>query len=145
MARTFRRPRQSHPIAEMNVTNLIDLGFTLLIIFMIATPLINQEQTIPVTLPSESKSAQKPPDRSTHFVAISLDAKGNIYLDEKATPVGIAELRSRLSVYAMEAKPPVIRLRGDTGVPYGKMVAVMDELKKANLLKVTFDTQTATK
>ncbi len=145
MARTFRRPRQAHPIAEMNVTNLIDLGFTLLIIFMIATPLINQEQTIPVTLPTESKSAQKPPDRSTHFVAISLDAKGNIYLDETATPVGIAELRSRLSVYAMQAKPPVIRLRGDTGVPYGKMVAIMDELKKANLLKVTFDTQTPSK
>jgi biopolymer transport protein ExbD len=83
MARTFRRPRQSHPIAEMNVTNLIDLGFTLLIIFMIATPLINQEQTIPVTLPSESKSLQPKPDKNTHYVAISIDAKGNTYLDEK--------------------------------------------------------------
>lgn len=145
MARTFRRPRQSHPIAEMNVTNLIDLGFTLLIIFMIATPLINQEQTIPVTLPTESKSAQQKPDPKTRFVAISVDAKGNIYLDERTTPVGIAELRSRLAVYAMESKPPIIRLRGDTGVPYGKMVAVMDELKKANLLKITFDTQSAMK
>jgi biopolymer transport protein ExbD len=145
MARTFRRPRQSHPIAEMNVTNLIDLGFTLLIIFMIATPLINQEQTIPVTLPTESKSAQQRPDRSTRYVAISIDAKGNIYLDEKPNPVSLAELRSRLTIYQMEPKPPVIRLRGDTNVPYGKMVAVMDELKKANLLKITFDTQSASK
>jgi biopolymer transport protein TolR len=145
MARTFRRPRQSHPIAEMNVTNLIDLGFTLLIIFMIATPLINQEQTIPVTLPSESKSAQQKPDKSTHYVAISIDAKGNTYLDEKLTPVGTAELRSRLNLYAAETKPPVIRIRGDGHVPYEKIVALMDELKKANLLKFTFDTQTPTK
>jgi len=124
----------------MNVTNLIDLGFTLLIIFMIATPLINQEQTIPVTLPSESRSPQQKQDKSTHFVAISIDAKGNTYLDERPVPVGVAELRSRLRLYAAETKPPVIRIRGDAHVPYEKIVQLMDELKKANLLKFTFDT-----
>jgi len=124
----------------MNVTNLIDLGFTLLIIFMIATPLINQEQTIPVTLPSESKSPQQKQDKSTHFVAISIDAKGNTYLDERPVPIGIAELRSRLRLYAAESKPPVIRIRGDAKVPYERIVQLMDELKKANLLKFTFDT-----
>ena len=34
MARSFRRQRQSAPISDLNVTNLIDLGFTLLIVFM---------------------------------------------------------------------------------------------------------------
>lgn len=145
MARTFRRPRPSHPIAEMNVTNLIDLGFTLLIIFMIATPLINQEQTIPVTLPSESKSPQQKADKSTHFVAISIDARGNTYLDERPTPIGIAELRSRLRLYAAESKPPVIRIRGDAKVPYEKIIQLMDELKTANLLKFTFDTLPSSK
>ena len=53
MARTFRRQRQTAPISDLNLTNLIDLGFTLLIIFMIATPLINQEQAIRVNLPNE--------------------------------------------------------------------------------------------
>jgi biopolymer transport protein TolR len=141
MARTFRRPRPSHPIAEMNVTNLIDLGFTLLIIFMIATPLINQEQTIPVTLPEESKSAQPKPDKSTHFVAISIDVKGNTYLDERTTPVSPAELRSRLKVYGTEGKPPIVRIRADGHVPYEKVIQLMDELKQANLTKITFDTQ----
>jgi len=124
----------------MNVTNLIDLGFTLLIIFMITTPLINQEQTIPVTLPGESRSPQQKADKSTHFVAISVDARGNTYLDERPTPVGLAELRSRLRLYGAEAKPPVIRIRGDAHVPYEKIIQLMDELKKANLLKFTFDT-----
>jgi biopolymer transport protein TolR len=145
MARTFRRPRQSHPIAELNVTNLIDLGFTLLIIFMITTSTSNQEQTIPVTLPSESKSAQQKPDKNTHFVAISIDARGNTYIDEGAAPLGLAELRSRLRVLAAESTPPVIRIRGDAHVPYEKIVQLMDELKKADLLKFTFDTQSASK
>ena len=34
MARVFRRKHTAHPIADLNVTNLIDLGFMLLIIFM---------------------------------------------------------------------------------------------------------------
>ncbi len=79
--------------------------------------------------------------RATHFVAISVDAKGNTYLDERPTPIGLAELRSRLRLYAAETKPPVIRIRGDARVPYEKIVQVMDELKQVNLLKFTFDTQ----
>ena len=142
MARTFRRQRQSHPIAEMNVTNLIDLGFTLLIIFMIATPLINQEQTIPVKLPSESKSPQPTPDHNDRFVPISISASGQYYLDNAPTPIGLSDLRARLQAMAAETKPPVIRIRGDASVPYGKIVQLMDELKKANLMKVTVDTQT---
>jgi biopolymer transport protein ExbD len=141
MARKFHRQRTSHPIAELNVTNLIDLGFTLLIIFMIATPLIQQEQTIPVNLPQESKSPQQKPDKDARFVAISIDARGNFYLDNHTTPVSFSELKTRLRGYASEPKVPIIRIRGDAKLPYEKVVALMDEMKKNNLLKFTLDTQ----
>ncbi|WP_269799082.1 ExbD/TolR family protein [Geminisphaera colitermitum] len=73
MARTFRTRRSMHAVAELNVTNLIDVAFTLLIIFMIATPLINnQEQTIPLNLPVESQSEQAKPDPDTKFVSVSV-------------------------------------------------------------------------
>ncbi|HVU23957.1 MAG TPA: biopolymer transporter ExbD [Opitutus sp.] len=141
MARNFRRPRSSHPIADLNVTNLIDLGFMLLIIFMIATPLIQQEQTIPVKLPAESKSAQQKPDRNTRFHAVSIDAGGRYYLDDRTAPLTLPELRSKLRAFASEENKPVIRIRGDDQVPYGKIIQVMDELKKLELMSVTFDTQ----
>ncbi|MCX6943962.1 MAG: biopolymer transporter ExbD [Verrucomicrobiota bacterium] len=141
MARTFRRKHAQHPISELNVTNLIDLGFTLLIIFMIATPLIQQEQTIPVNLPNESKSAQQKPDKDARFVAISIDARGNFYLDNRTSPVSFTELKTRLRGYASEPKTPIIRIRGDAKLPYEKIVQLMDELKKNNLLKFTLDTQ----
>ncbi|MEO6876241.1 MAG: biopolymer transporter ExbD [Opitutaceae bacterium] len=141
MARTFRRRHTAAPISELNVTNLIDLGFTLLIIFMIATPLIQQEQTIPVNLPSESKSPQSKPDKDVRFVAISIDAKGNYYLEGSNAPVPYAELKTRLRGFAAEKKPPVMRIRGDAKLPYEKVILLMDELKKNNLLQFTFDTQ----
>jgi biopolymer transport protein ExbD len=129
----------------MNVTNLIDLGFTLLIIFMIATSTSTTEQTIPLNLPSESKSPQQKPDKNTHFVAISVNARGDIFVDEAPEPIGKAELASRLRLLGSQATPPVIRIRGDARVPYEKIVEVMDELKKANLTKITFDTQAVSK
>lgn len=141
MARTFRRPRQSHPIAELNVTNLIDLGFTLLIIFMIATTFSKQEQTIPVNLPSQSKTPQAKPDPKTHFLVVAIDAKGRYYLDGAGNAVTVQELRSRLQRSAEDPNPPVVKIRADKSVPYEKVVTVMDELTKANLLKFTFDTQ----
>src|SRR5947209_4062038 len=110
MARTFRRQRTTHPIAELNVTNLIDLGFTLLIIFMIATPLINQEQSIPVNLPFESKKAQTK-DKDVKFQSISIDKRGNYFFG--AQPVTFDELKKRLATIAAMSKPPVIDIRAD--------------------------------
>ena len=143
MARNFRRYRSSHPIADLNVTNLIDLGFMLLIIFMIATPLIQQEQTIPVKLPTESKSPQTKVDRDTKFHSVSVDVRGQFYLDNDTTPLTLAVLKSRLAVYSKDKDKVVVRIRGDEAVPFGKIVQVMDELKKLDLTTVTFDTQTA--
>jgi len=140
MARTFRRQRQSHPIGELNLTNLIDLGFTLLIIFMIATPLINQEQTIPITLPSESKSPQPKASKDERFQSISIDRNGQYYWGE--TPLPYAELVARLRSLGQEPRPPVIRIRADHALQWDRVVQLMDELKKSNLTRLTFDTQT---
>lgn len=139
MARTFRRPRTSHPISELNVTNLIDVAFTLLIIFMIATPLIQQEQTIPVNLPTESAKSQPKPPPDTEFQAISIDKTGNFYVGTRR--VSFSELSSSLAAMAAKANPPVIRIRADLTLQWQQVVRLMDEIKKQNLTKITFDTQ----
>src|SRR5207237_6012846 len=102
MARNFRRSRATaQPIADLNVTNLIDLGFMLLIIFMIVTPLIQQEQTIPVNLPTVAKTPQPKTDTEDHFVAVGVDAKG-FYVDNANSPLTLAQLRVRLTAMAVE-------------------------------------------
>ena len=141
MARTFRRHRQSHPIADLNVTNLIDLGFTLLIIFMITTSSSTLEQTIPLNLPAESKSAQQKPDKTTTFVSVSIDAKGSYYLNEK--PIAFRDLSTQFKVFGAQPKPPVMRIRSDGNVPFQKVVSLLDELKKNKLNSITFDTRPA--
>jgi biopolymer transport protein ExbD len=142
MARNFRRHRSAHPIADLNVTNLIDLGFILLVIFMIATPLIQQEQTIPVNLPTVAKSPATKVDSSDKFVAVGVDAKG-FYVNNNMVPVSLAELRLRLKAFAAEPKQPVIRIRGDARVPYERVAELINEVQRAGLTRTSFDLQTA--
>ncbi len=138
MARIFRRQRHLHPVAELNVTNMVDLGFTLLIIFMITTPLIQQEQSIPLDLPGESKKPQTPPE--TDFQTVSIDQNGRHYVGSKQ--VSFAELTKALDGFAARSKKPVIRVRGDMSLQYQKIIALMDELTKRGLNKISLDTET---
>jgi biopolymer transport protein ExbD len=142
MARNFRRQRAAHPIADLNVTNLIDLGFMLLIIFMIATPLINQqEQSTRVNLPTVAKVPQTKDDKNERFIAISVDANGKFFLENATTPVTLAELRTRLRGYAAEPKQPVIRIRGDGEGRYKHVAEIFAEVERAGLTRFAMDTQ----
>jgi biopolymer transport protein ExbD len=139
MARTFRRHRGAHAIADLNVTNLIDLAFMLLIIFMVATPLIQQEQTIQVNLPLESKRPQEDPDKDLTFQAISIDRNGRYFFGSEQ--VAFEELPERLAELASRPKVPVIRIRADMTLQFQQVVSLLDEIKKHDLTKFTFDTQ----
>lgn len=140
MARTFRRQRTAHPIAELNVTNLIDVAFTLLIVFMIATPLIQQEQTIPVELPVQSIAPQQKPDPRQRFESITVQPDGRVLLGDRVLTIG--QLNAELDRFAAEPTPPVFRLRIDARASAQQFIAIMDELQKRNLTKISFDTRT---
>jgi biopolymer transport protein TolR len=139
MARIFRRKHTAQPIAELNVTNMIDLGFTLLIIFMIATPLFQQEQNIRVNLPAEAKSAQQKPDKAINQHTVWIEANGRYHLDNDATVLTLPQLKTKLRSFGGGKDKIVIHIRGDDAAPYGKVVSVIDELKTLDLLTIAFD------
>jgi biopolymer transport protein ExbD len=141
MARNFRRKQTAHPIADLNVTNLIDLGFMLLIIFMIATPLIQQEQKLPVNLPVQSAQPQQKPDPKERFETITVQVDGRLLLEGR--PFTMRQLIPELAKFAAEAKPPVIEIRVDADAKMQHVVTLMDELQKQNLTKISFPTQLA--
>lgn len=130
----------AHPISELNVTNLIDVAFTLLIIFMIATPLIQQEQTMPVNLPVESVREQPQPDPRDRFETLTILADGRVLLGNQA--LTMPALSQQLAAFAAESRPPVVRLRMDADATAQQFISVMDELKRQNLSRISFDTQT---
>lgn len=123
-------------MTELNVTPLMDLAFSLLIIFMISTPLL--EQTIPVNLPKQDvNSASVRPD--IDFQLITIKADGQIYWGKQS--VDLVELNSLLASLSKTQDPPAISLRADRNLIYQKVIDVIDAIKRNNLTKLHLDTE----
>ena len=130
------RRRGRAPMAEINVTPLVDVMLVLLIIFMITAPLLMTG--VPVNLPDSRAKALDQPEKP---VQISLDDKGQIYVDD--APVSDADLPDRLAGIAAKSPdgdPTQIFLRADRALDYGKVMRVMGELNRAGLNKVALVT-----
>ena len=137
MARDFKRPNKLAVISDLNVTPLIDLAFSLLIIFMITTPVIEQYNRI--DLPTQnSDNNQKPPEKEDKFITI--DAEGRYNWGQDA--VSKNELETLLDQVSKDSgDQPTIHLRGDRTLPYQKIMDVINMLKSRNLRKLSLDTK----
>jgi biopolymer transport protein TolR len=139
-----RRSRRGHkraPMAEINVTPLVDVMLVLLIIFMVTAPLL--VSGVSVDLP---KSRAKQLDIPEAPVDITVDRDGKVFIDSQPVPQG--ELAKRLEALAAEQSPDnprKIMLRGDTTVDYGNMMKVMGELNRAGLNAVNMVTTGSSK
>ena len=111
----------------------------LLIIFMIATPLIQQEQKVAVNLPVESVKPQPKPDPKDRFETITVQADGRVLMDGR--PFTLGQLSTEFARFAAEPRPPIIQLRCDANATMQQIISVMDELGKHDLTKIAFPTQ----
>ena len=137
MARDFKRKNKLAVISDLNVTPLIDLAFSLLIIFMITTPVIEQYNRI--DLPDQPADQDQPlPEIEDEFITI--DAQGTYHWGQ--VKVSKVELEARLDrIAASSGEQPVIHLRGDRSLRYQKIFDVINMLKARNLTKLSLDTK----
>jgi biopolymer transport protein TolR len=128
------------PMADINVTPLVDVMLVLLIIFMVTAPLLTAG--VPVNLP---ESRAKALDHELKPVQIAIDEKGQVFVDNET--VADDALSARLSAIAAkpgtDGKPAAIFLRADQGLGYGKVMKVMGELNRAGLNRVSLLTNAA--
>ena len=113
----FRRRRYT-PIADINVTPLVDVMLVLLIIFMVTAPLL--QVGVPVDLPKTS--AQQVGGKDEPLV-VSVNAQDEVFLGD--TKYDVAELASKLKAVHEEKPDQRVFIRGDKAVNYGKMMEVM--------------------
>ncbi len=130
-----RGRRKRAPMAEINVTPLVDVMLVLLIIFMVTAPLL--VAGVPINLPD---SRAKALDQGEKPVQISLDTDGRLFIDTKE--VRAADLPSRLAALAGkgDAQGPQVYLRADRGLDYGEVMRVMGEINRAGLTRVALVT-----
>ena len=125
--------RRRAPMAEINVTPLVDVMLVLLIIFMVTAPLLTAG--VPVDLPDSRAKALPQDDKP---VEVSIDRQGRTFIDKGE--VTADALAARLDRLAALPKPPQVFLRADRGLDYGRVMGVMGELNRAGLNRVALIT-----
>ncbi|GAB4244393.1 MAG: protein TolR [Candidatus Methylacidiphilales bacterium] len=127
MKRISDRYRTS-TLGELNITPLLDLVFVLLIIFMIATPVMEQQMAL--NLP-KARPDNAPEIDPKSVKPVSVEASGRIFLEKQE--VSLTELEAAL-IRLRQADPnTVVSLRADAELPYQKLVGVLDAVKSAGV------------
>jgi biopolymer transport protein ExbD len=125
------------PLASINVTSLIDIMFCLLIGFMVATPLMNQEQ-VPVDIPH----AVGVPITEEEFElsVVSVDANGRVFVGALPLDADKARWTEQLASNQKIIDDGVAYIQGDRSVPFEVILDVMIALKEAGVSEVGFVT-----
>jgi biopolymer transport protein TolR len=133
-----RRGRRGRaPMAEINVTPLVDVMLVLLIIFMVTAPLLTAG--VPIELPDSRANAL---DQDPKQVTVSIDREGYIYIDKDQVPVGgFPDALARLKQGGGEV--PQVTLRADKALDYGRVMAVMGELNRSGFNSISLVTSGA--
>jgi biopolymer transport protein TolR len=127
--------RGSHrPMADINVTPLVDVMLVLLIVFMVAAPLLTVG--VPVDLP---KAQSQPINDPKEALYITVKSDGTILIQE--TPVQLDALAPRLKAILSSKPDAPIYVRGDQGIRYGAVMEVMGKIAEAGFEKVGLITE----
>jgi len=121
---------RKRPMSEINVVPYIDVMLVLLVIFMITTPLLTQG--VKVDLPQAS--AKPIPPSEIKPVVLTVDAKGQYTLnvgENQSQPLDEATIMARVAAVLRHRQGTPILVKGDKGVPYGKVMDGMVLLQAA--------------
>jgi biopolymer transport protein TolR len=122
------------PMAEINVTPLVDVMLVLLVIFMVTAPML--QTGIDVNLP---RVAAKSVDVAEEKVVLTINATREVFINRR--PLNFSELGVKLqSIFAQRIDREVY-MRADRSVPYGFVVEVMAEVRKAGVEKLGMITE----
>ncbi|HTT09532.1 MAG TPA: biopolymer transporter ExbD [Burkholderiaceae bacterium] len=124
----------SQPMAEINVTPLVDVMLVLLVIFIITAPLL--AYAIRLDLP-DVKAA--PVNTRTEAIKISIDADGRVFWN--ADLVDAKDLAARLAAAAAKSPPPDLHLRADKAARFERVAEVMAAAQDAGLTRIGFVTE----
>jgi biopolymer transport protein TolR len=124
------------PLAEINVTPMVDVMLVLLVIFMVTAPLLTVG--VPLDLPKTAAAAiadPKPP------VILSLTRVGEVYIgDDRIEPGDLAE---RLAGLAAEDPTRIVYVRGDRTISYTQLMEALGLVNRAGFSKVTLVAEAA--
>ena len=121
-----RKKRRRKEVSDLNITNLVDVIFALLIIFMIIAPMIHKG--VEVRVP-ESSAGRMMPEHDYHIVSITHE--GNLWFDNQE--VTLEALQEQVRTLTPE---DTVYIQADTTIAYGNVIEVITHIKEHGIQRV---------
>jgi biopolymer transport protein ExbD len=118
------------PLAEINVTPMVDVMLVLLIIFMVTAPLLTVG--VPLDLPKTSAAQVTQPKQP---IVLSLDHEGDSFIGNERVDPG--DLKDRLARLATDDPSRIIYVRGDRTISYARLMDALGLINSAGFAKVS--------
>ncbi len=129
----FDREAFSAPMAEINMTPLVDVMLVLLVIFLVTAPMLTQ--AVKLELPNET--ATEIADENP--ITLSINQEGQFFWDKE--PLTLEQLEQRLQIESQQTTKRPIHLRADKNVPYGRVSKILTLSQKYGLNNIGFVTE----
>jgi|TARA_B110000037_G_scaffold42139_1_gene52041 biopolymer transport protein ExbD len=123
--------------ATMQLAPMIDIVFLLLIFFIVTWQFTKSETELSVSVPTAQEGAE--PERQMSEIVINILGDGKIRIE--GTTVDLEQLLVKLAPIATAFENQPVRIRGDGGVEYQRIVEVIDTCQKAGIWNISFATQ----
>lgn len=117
------------PIVDINMVPMIDVVLVLLIIFMVMTPFLVQQQ-VGINLP-QAATGQEAPDRP---IIVLLERDGGLQIGGRAVSASLLETELR-SALGKDAQRPVV-IQADKDAPLQRVISVMDVARRLKVGKL---------
>ena len=126
----MRKRNKRRLSAELNIINLVDVVFALLIIFMITAPMMTQG--VQVDLPKADAENIEIND----YISVTINGRNEIFIDQERVSLLDFPQRFRM-VFKGKVSTPVF-INADKRVPYGIVVRIITDVQKAGAVKLGF-------
>ena len=120
---------------QINILPMIDIIFVILSFFIISSLYLVRLETIPVNLPNAETANQE----KDSVIVITLDLEDRIFIDEKLLDISLVK-NEILSKIKNNNNRKII-IRADKNVKYGKVISILDILRKLEGIKIGVSTE----
>ena len=123
------------PPLQINIVPMIDVIFAILAFFIISTLYLTRAEGLPVNLPKAKTS-----ESQTSRIVVTIDAKGELAINQQAIPIGDLEESIQTLADQTEQKALVV-INADEQVSHGRVVEVMDLVRDLDGVRLAVRTK----
>ncbi|MDS3862284.1 biopolymer transporter ExbD [Thermosynechococcaceae cyanobacterium BACA0444] len=120
---------------EINIVPMIDVVFSVLAFFIIASLFLSRTDGIDIKLPQATTTQTQP----NNPITVTIDRNRNIFINGDG--VEIAQVQARIVGLKTATANQLVIVRADTAVEHGTVIAVMDELRQIKNVQLAISTR----